>query len=290
MSLQTLNDIFYAVVERGTRVAMMHRTSARWAAISAQDFYRNVVGIARALREWSIAKGDRVAILSENRPEWTIADFASLLLGAVVVPLYPTLTPEQTAYILNDSGARVLFVSSEKLLEKALKIQRKTQIQKIVLMDALPEPESPRKAKSRKKVAKAAASKAAASKSVAMDRLMQACLADRDAKFDAESRAVSPSDLATIIYTSGTTGMPKGAMLTHKNLASNLSCSLMGFDFGTADLSISFLPLSHVTARHLDFAMLHHGAVLAYVPVPEQLTQALLDVPAHYFCGRAARL
>ncbi len=278
MSLLTLNDIFFAMVERGARMVMMRRTSTGWTAVSAQDCYRNVVGVGRALREWGISKGERVAILSENRPEWAVADFATLLIGAVVVPLYPTLTPEQTAYILNDSGARVLFVSSEKLLEKALKIKNKTQIEKIVLMDAVAEPESPRKAKLRKKAAKAAASKAAASKSVPMDRLMQAGPADRDSQFDAESRTVRPSDLATIIYTSGTTGMPKGAMLTHANIASNLTCSLVGFDFGTGDLSISFLPLSHVTARHLDFAMLHHGAVLAYVPVPEQLTQALVEV------------
>ena len=89
-----------------------------------------------ALRKWGVGRGDRVAILSENRPEWTIADFASLLLGAVTVPIYATLTAEQTAYILRDSGARVIFVSSETQLQKVLSIRDQTLLEKIVVMDA----------------------------------------------------------------------------------------------------------------------------------------------------------
>ena len=90
-----------------------------------------------ALRGWGIGRGDRVAILSENRPEWTIADFASLLLGAVTVPIYATLTAEQTAYILRDSGARVIFVSSEAQLQKVLSIREQTAVENIVVMDAV---------------------------------------------------------------------------------------------------------------------------------------------------------
>ena len=98
MKLQTLNEIFFAVVERNDRVVVMHRRAIQWISISSAEFYQSVVGVARTLQEWGIRKGDRVAILSENRPEWTIADFACLLLGAVVVPIYTTLTGEQTAY------------------------------------------------------------------------------------------------------------------------------------------------------------------------------------------------
>src|ERR1035438_2199971 len=118
MTLLTLNDIFYAVVERDARVVTMQRGPAGWVSISSQEFYRNVAGTARGLQEWGISAGDRVAILAENRPEWTIADFAGLLLGAVIVPIYPTLTSEQTAYVLNDSGARVVFVSTDAQLQK----------------------------------------------------------------------------------------------------------------------------------------------------------------------------
>src|SRR5580692_6344253 len=100
MSLQTLNEIFFSVVERDDRVVVMHRRAIQWISISSAELYQNTVGVARALREWGIGKGDRVAILGENRPEWTIADFAILLLGAVTVPVYATCTSEQTAYSL----------------------------------------------------------------------------------------------------------------------------------------------------------------------------------------------
>src|SRR5271170_2397273 len=134
MTLQTLNDIFFTVVERDDRVVMMHRREIQWVSISSQDLYQKVVGVAQALREWGIVKGDRVAILSENRPEWTIADFASLLIGAVTVPVYATLTAEQTAHILRDSGARVVFLSSETQLQKILSIRDQTVLEKLVVM------------------------------------------------------------------------------------------------------------------------------------------------------------
>src|SRR5579863_1810917 len=137
MSLKTLNDIFFAIAGRNDRVVMMHRQAIQWVSISSAEFYRNVVGVARALQQWGISKGDRVAILSENRPEWTIADFACLLIGAVVVPVYTTLTNEQTAYILQDSGARVVFVSSEKQLLKVQAIRAETVVERIVAMDAV---------------------------------------------------------------------------------------------------------------------------------------------------------
>ena len=118
MSLATLNDIFFAAAERNLDRAMLYREAGKWLPISSSDFRRNVAATARALQEWGIQKGDRVAILSENRPEWSIADFAILLLGAVTVPVYATLTPEQTAYTLRDSGATVIFVSTEHQLRK----------------------------------------------------------------------------------------------------------------------------------------------------------------------------
>src|SRR5450755_3389525 len=137
MSLRTLNEIFFAVVERNDRVVVMHRRPIQWVSTSSLEFYQSVVGVARSLQEWGIRKGDRVAILSENRPEWTIADFACLLLGAVVVPIYTTLTGEQTAYMLRDSGARAVFVSTAKLLEKIQRVQSQTVVEKIIVMDAV---------------------------------------------------------------------------------------------------------------------------------------------------------
>ena len=112
MKPQTLNEIFFAIVERKHDRVMLVRQASQWVPISSQEFYRDVVGVARGLNKWGLNKGDRVAILSENRFEWAVTDFASLLLGIVVVPIYATLTAQQTAYILCDSGARAVFVST----------------------------------------------------------------------------------------------------------------------------------------------------------------------------------
>jgi long-chain acyl-CoA synthetase len=105
----------------------------------------------------------------------------------------------------------------------------------------------------------------------------------RDGTLDAKARDVSPEDLATIIYTSGTTGISKGVMLTHRNLASNIEYSLKGFDLGDDEVSVSFLPLSHVTARHVDFALLYNGVTLAYCPFLDQLPKTLLEVRPSMF-------
>jgi long-chain acyl-CoA synthetase len=275
MSLATLNDIFFTAVERNLERAMLHREGGAWRPVSSREFGRSTVRTARALQGWGIRKGDRVAILSENRPEWPIADMAALLLGAVTVPLYTTLTAEQTAFALNDSGCRAIFVSSEIHLRKVLSIVSQTKIEKVVVMD-------------RGELAGGAPGSTASV--VMMDALVQPSVSDRgseseikvepefDARLEAQARAIGPDDLATIVYTSGTTGASKGAMLTHGNIASNISCSLLGFDVQPGQISISFLPLCHITARHVDFSMIYHGVTLAYVPFMEQLATALLEV------------
>jgi long-chain acyl-CoA synthetase len=256
MSLQTLNDILLAVCQGRRNRVMLQRGALGWVPISSQEIYRGVVGVARTLESWGIRKGDRVAILSENRPEWTITDFAALSLGAITVPIYATQTAEQTAFILNDSGARVVAVSTKNQLEKVLTVQRHTPVERVLVMDAVE-----------------------TAHAIHMQGLMLHGPADVDPEFDVRSRSIGPDDLATIIYTSGTTGTPKGAMLTHGNMASNVSCSMEAFGFGTkAEVSVSFLPLSHVTARHVDFALLYRGVTLAYCPDLAQLAQALAEV------------
>ena len=262
MSLRTINEIFFAVVDRDDRVVVMHRRPIQWISVSSSEFYQSVVGVAHGLREWGISKGDRVAILSENRPEWTIADFACLLIGAVVVPVYTTLTGEQVAYMLQDSGARVVFVSNEKLLLKVQSIQSQTVIERIVVMDSVE-----------------------TAHAVQMQRLMREGPKERDPEFDTAARAIEADDLATIIYTSGTTGTPKGVRLTHGNMASNIAYSLSGFTIRGGEISISFLPLSHVTARHVDLAMLSRGVTLAYVSALDTLPQALAEVRPTIFVG-----
>ena len=261
MSLQTLNDILLAVAKSRRDRVMLQRGALGWVPISSTEIYRSVVGVARVLESWGICKGDRVAILSENRPEWTITDFAALSLGAVTVPVYSTQTPEQTAFLLNDSGARIIAVSTKHQLEKILTIQPHTPVERIMVMDAVE-----------------------TAHAVQMQGLMLSGPAGFDPEFDARSQSIGPDDLATIIYTSGTTGTAKGAMLTHGNMASNIEYSMQAFGFGTKEeVSISFLPLSHVTARHVDFALLYRGVTLAYCPDLAQLAPVLTEVQPDIF-------
>ncbi len=260
MSLATLNDIFFAIVDRGRERVMMHRQAIQWVSISSQELYRNVVGVARALDRWGIGKGDRVAILSENRPEWTTADFACQLLGVISVPIYSTLTTEQAAFILKDAECRAVFVSSEQQLRKVQAAQPQTLVEKIVVMDPVE-----------------------TAHAFSMAHLMHEGPTARDTALDTRARAIVADDLATLIYTSGTTGVSKGVMLTHGNLTSNIEYSLKGFEFIGEHVSVSFLPLSHITARHVDFAMLFNGVTLAYCPFVDQLSQALLEVKPTMF-------
>jgi len=261
MGLQTLNDILLAVCKNRREPVMLHRQGQHWVPISSQEIYRSVVGLARALESWGVGHGDRVAILSENRPEWTITDFAALALGAVTVPIYSTQTAEQTAYILNDSAARVIAVSTQNQLEKVLSVQPQTALEHILVMDDVD-----------------------IANSIRMSDLLRQGPAGPDPIFDARSQTVQPGDLATIIYTSGTTGTPKGVMLTHGNMASNIASSMEGFGFGTKkEVSVSFLPLSHVTARHVDFALLYRGVILAYCPEIAHLARALEEVKPNIF-------
>jgi long-chain acyl-CoA synthetase len=252
MSIQTLNDIFFAIAGRDQPRCMLRRTDAGWQPISSRDFAAKVSAVAQTLQSWQISRGDRVAILSENRHEWMVADFACMLLGAVVVPIYTTLTPEQTAYILSDSGARAIFVSSQKHWEKVLSILQATSVEKVVVMDDVTGPHA-----------------------IKMSVLMQL---PGDPQLETIGRAAQPEHLATIIYTSGTTGTPKGVMLTHGNMASNINYSLREFGFGEGMSCVSFLPLSHVTARSVDLGLLYSGVTLAHLPQIDQLPQALREV------------
>jgi long-chain acyl-CoA synthetase len=263
MSIATLNDIFFAAVERNLDRMLLHRQAGKWLPISSQEFGGRVAQTARALHDWGIRKGDRIAILSENRPEWPIADMASLLLGAVTVPLYTTLTPEQSAFVLEDAGCRAIFLSSDHQLHKILSVLPQTSLEKIVIMDPIEltgdlAPE--------------------ASICITMDQIAQQLPLELSRELELQARSIVPDDLATIVYTSGTTGTSKGAMLTHGNIASNISYSLLGFDMRPGLVSMSFLPLCHITARHVDFSMLYHGVTLAYCPFIEQLPTALQEV------------
>lgn len=270
MSITTLNDIFFAAVERDLDRIQLYREAGKWLPISSRQFGQNVAHVARTLHGWGIRRGDRVAILSENRPEWSTVDLASLLLGAVTVPLYTTLTEEQTAFVLGDSGCRIICLSSDQQLHKVLAVLDKTQIERIVVMDSIEFTGDLAPFQNM---------------CVTMRQIARQGFDDLGPEIEARARSIAADDLATIVYTSGTTGTAKGAMLTHGNIASNIQCSMLGFDMHPGITSVSFLPLCHITARHVDFSMLYHGVTLAYCPFIERLPEALLEVRPSVFVG-----
>ncbi len=259
--MQTISELFSASLKHNLENALMYKDAGHWVPISSRELHRRVAGVARTLISWGIAKGDRVAILSENRPEWMIADLAVMTLEAVTVPIYPTLTPEQIAWLLRDSGARVLFASSAEQLQKFREVRAHVPVERLVLMD----PEATTK-------------ETTCSGATSMSQIIESGSDAAEAEFDARMRKIQPGDLATIIYTSGTTGDMKGVMLTHRNLASNEECSLAEFEVGRGDRHLSFLPLSHVTARHVDLGMLSRGVTIAYCSHIESVPESLQEI------------
>lgn len=266
--LKTVNDVFFRACSAGAERVMQFRDEGgKWQPITGHQLYARVRALASALSAWGIGDGDRVALLSENRWEWVVTDFSVLALGAVDVPLYPTLTAQQAATILADSGAWIIVVSTAAQYEKVAAIRSQTKIEKIIVMDKMPD----------------------SAQAVRFGSLMPAeddsKASGRDTDFDRRAYDVHPDDLATIIYTSGTTGEPKGVMLTHGNLASNLNVSTTPFHWNRQDSCISFLPLSHITARHVDYSLLCHGATIAYCSKFDLLPQALREVRPTIFVG-----
>ncbi|MDP9039641.1 MAG: long-chain fatty acid--CoA ligase [Acidobacteriota bacterium] len=261
--IRTVNDAFLLLSSRGDKPAWQWYTPQNeWKPITSAEVYGCVRALATTLAGWGIGRGDRVAMIAENRWEWPVIDFAALALGAVDVPLYPTLPPEQIGYMLRDSGARAVFVSTRELYNKVRAAGAIPELEHIVVMDP-------------------GEYEGALTFASLMTRAES--MQEPDAAFDALAAQTGPDDLATIIYTSGTTGEPKGVALTHGNLASNFTLSTVPFGFGERDRCLSFLPLSHVTARHLDYALMLDGATLAYCPRLDLLPGALKAIQPTIF-------
>jgi long-chain acyl-CoA synthetase len=263
MGINTLNDIYFAVVGRDLDRVMMVRGEGVWAPVSAAQLRRWVLSMARQLQAWGINKGDRVVVLSENRPEWAVTDFATLLAGGIVVPIYATQTPEQVLFVLQHSEARIAVVSSQKQFQKVESVRAESKLERIVIMDDVEDmPDVPQ-----------------------MRYLLNGMDQVEDAAIEAFAHAIQPDDVATLIYTSGTTGTPKGVILTHGNIASNLSVTEQLVDLGPGDIGISFLPLSHITARHVDYLMFFRGVTIAYCPNFEDLPRTLQEIRPTLFIG-----
>lgn len=265
--IRTINDLFFRLAEaENPRAVLWQDSLGRWKPISSSQMYQRVRTLGEALLRWNVQKGDRVALIGENRWEWAVSDFASLAIGAVNVPVYPTLTAEQIAELMRDAGCRVAIVSTKLQFDKLARLRDQTPLERIVLMDADPLPEG----------------------AIAFSELMAGADergSDRDPVFDALVRSVEPKDLATLIYTSGTTGEPKGVMLSHGNIAANQNFAGYEYAFGPSDACISFLPLSHITARALDYVMYGSGAQIAYCNQFDKLPQSMKEVRPTVFVG-----
>ncbi len=259
----TLIQIFTRAVQTHRKPAQfLRKVGPAWESISAERTLSDVQQLALGLVALGVDPGDRVGILSENRYEWPVCDLAALSIGAATVPIYPTLTADQCAYMLRDAGAKVLFVSSAEQLSKILGVlDRLPKLATTVVLDAVPL-EGPQ--------------------TLAWADLLQRGAAARraDGTLWAERvAAVRPDDLATIIYTSGTTGEPKGAMLTHSNISSNVAAGLQVMKLRPDDRCLSFLPLCHIFERMAGlYAMLQGGVTIAYAQSPETVAEDALEV------------
>jgi long-chain acyl-CoA synthetase len=270
----TLNQLFLTAIERYRRPdALQVKRDGRYQPISHDTLLERVRRVSLGLEELGIRSGDRIAILSENRPEWAIVDYATLALGAADVPVYPNLPADQVAYILRDSGACVAFVSNAEQAAKAAAARGSCPALRHVISFGAPANGVDR----------------------SLDMVETAgATADADGKrdmFRERALKVRPDDLATIIYTSGTTGDPKGVMLSHDNIYSNVMAGAAAIPFAGDDTCLSFLPLSHIFERMAGhYLMLHAGASIAYAEsvdtVPLNMTEVrptiVLSVPRLY--------
>jgi long-chain acyl-CoA synthetase len=258
----TLNQLFFGAVERyaGRPAVLRQKVNGAWQDLSFETLVSRVHAVSVGLQSLSLAPGDRVALISENRPEWAIVDYACLTARLTDVPIYPTLTPSQTAYILRDAGAKVVIVSSQAHLEKILSVRHETPaLEQIVLFDG--------------------SSDAPGVSTLASVEARGRELAGSRDDWQHDASEVTPDDLATLIYTSGTTGEPKGVMLSHGNITSNVVAALEVFDIGPGDSCLSFLPLCHMFERMVGhYSMLQGGAVINYASSIDAMAQELQEV------------
>ncbi len=253
--------ILAAVLRHNKEDALNHRSEGKWHNITAARFVERVKDVALGLSALGIRPGDRVALLSENRPEWSIADLAILSLGAINVPIYTTQALEQVDYILSDSGARAIFISTRRLYKHAQPVLANRRLERLIFF----EPEVAEDIEH----------------GISLEELEQKgseLAQQRPGAFDAYLQSVRPDDLATIIYTSGTTGEPKGVMLTHNNFMSNVQSIAKGLPIVATDTALSVLPLSHIFERDGFYVFCYCGVSVYYSASFDQVGENLREV------------
>jgi len=258
--LETLNQVFLNTVKKYPKENfILYKEKGKYKGISTQEFKNMVEEFSLGLRELGLSKNDKIILLSENRPEWIISDLAILAFGGITVPIYPTLTAEQIKYIINDSDAKVVIFSDEIQGEKIKSIKHELpKVEKLISF--IPPPFEGVLSLSE------------------VRELGQKRKEKEPDLFKKSALAIKPDDLATIIYTSGTTGIPKGVMLTHMNILSNVLSVSQIIEFSDKDVVLSFLPLSHILERMVTHTYIYKGCTIAYAESVETVAQNLLEV------------
>lgn len=239
--------------------AQMYRVAeGNWQAYSSAEVLRRVAGLARSLSDLGVVADDRVGIFAPNSPEWHVADFAVMGLGAVGVPIYFNESCERLTYIWNDAGAKVAIVAGAEQARKVAACRTKLPaLEKVIAVNG---PEELRDGYRDYATLIARAGDA------------------EIAEYRGRAALVKPGQLATLIYTSGTTGEPKGVMLTHSNLSSNAIDATSTIGYFATDVQLSFLPLSHVYERIFDYTAIFHGVTIAYLERIEDAAKALVEL------------
>jgi long-chain acyl-CoA synthetase len=268
MTPRTLVDIFRNLEKNPKPDLLLVKKSGAWTPVSTAQFMDTVKAVSCALEGLGVKQGGRVALLAENRPEWSIVDFACHTYGAVLVPIFPTMVADQVAYLLKDSGATVAFVSTEDQAKKILgardtSAEVKSNLRHVIAFEP--------------------STLAGVTPFTDVLEKGKAAYAADPAAFERRADARQPDDLATFIYTSGTTGEPKGAMLTQSNFVSNVvaGCSILPFD--SSAVALSFLPLAHVFERMLEYCFYHRAATIAYAESIDKLRDNMGEVHPHLF-------
>jgi long-chain acyl-CoA synthetase len=242
--------------------ALSYKLENVWKHISGAEVIEKIKRITLGLSDLGVKAGDRVAIISENRPEWSLTDLAILALRAVVVPIYTTQAVEQVRYILEDSGAKMLFVSGKKLFKHAEKaVESVETIEKLIFFDDEGVPENDNRALTLADIERRGGE---------LDKIDSNSFENFLSKLDT-------NDLATVIYTSGTTGEPKGVMLSHENFVSNITAISKGLPIKTTDRSLAVLPLSHIFERTVFYVLCSNGVAINYCASFDQLASHLQE-------------
>lgn len=261
---RTFDIIEYSLKTHPREDAICGKYDNEWVKISTSEYARKVELLALGLLSLGIKKGDRVATVSGNRPEWSITDMALAMTGAVHVPVYSTISEEEYRYIFRHSETKFIFVSDEKLYRKLLPLLKEVpSIEQIYTYNQI------------------SGAKSINDLYTIGEKIKESYFSVLQTIKD----SILEDDLVTLIYTSGTTGIPKGVMLSHRNLVSNFTTHIHNFDFGPAHHSISFLPLCHIFERSVNYNFQYKGVGIYYVESLAQIMPAIKEIRPHIFSG-----